>query len=88
MKLVEKMMNERTELNLTANGGVHYNGVVIVEVWDDFISIEPGDAAMRSAGQFRGGKTYVNIATITRLDDANVTETPAGKIRGNLLGRQ
>lgn len=87
MKLVEKLMNERVELNLTANGGVHYNGVVITEVWDDFIAVEPGNAAMRSAGQFRGGTTYVNISTITRLDDANVTETPSGKVRGNLLGR-
>jgi hypothetical protein len=68
MKLCERLMNEGHELNMTGNGGVHYNGVRITEVYDDFIAVEAGNASMRSAGQFRGGQTYVNIATITRLE--------------------
>lgn len=84
MKLCEKLMNEAVELNMTGNDGTHYNGVVITEVYDDFISIEPSNTAMRSAGQFRGGHTYVNIATITRLEHAGQTDRVQDSIRRSL----
>lgn len=83
MKLVERYMQDGTELNITGNGGTHYNGVRIVEVYDDFIVVEAGETAVRSAGQFRGGRTNVNICSITRLEEAEL----ASRIRGNLMGR-
>ena len=36
MKLVQKLMDEGAELNITGNAGTHYNGVRIAEVYDDF----------------------------------------------------
>ena len=81
MKLVEKYKQESTELNLTGNGGTHYNGVRIVEVYDDFIVVEPGDTAMRQAGQFRGGRTNINIYSITRLEEAEL----AARVRGSMM---
>lgn len=83
MKLVERYMQDGTELNITGNGGTHYNGVRIVEVYDDFIVVEAGAAAMRTAGQFRGGLTNVNLFTITRLEEAEL----AGRIRGDVMRR-
>lgn len=83
MKLVEKYMQEGTELNMTGNGGTHYNGVRITEVYDDFIVVEAGNTAMRSAGQFRGGTTNVNLYTITRLEEAEL----GSRIRGDLIRR-
>lgn len=82
MKLVEQLMNDGTELNITGNGGTHYNGIKIVEVWDDFITIEVGNTGMRQAGQYRGGATYVNIATITRIELANAG--PGGNIQDSI----
>jgi hypothetical protein len=83
MKLVEKYMQERTELNITGNGGTHYNGVMITAVYDDFITVEPSDTAARQAGQYRGGPAHVNLYMITRLEEAAL----ASRIRGDLLGR-
>ena len=84
MKLVEQLMNNGVELNITGNGGTHYNGVRITEVWDDFITVEVGDEGMRQAGQFRGGKTYVNIYTITRLEEAGMGGSVQDSIRRRL----
>jgi hypothetical protein len=83
MKLVERYMQDGTELNITGNGGTHYNGVRIVEVFDDFIVVEAGSTAMRTAGQFRGGLTNINLCTITRLEEAEL----AGRIRGDVMRR-
>jgi hypothetical protein len=88
MKLVEKLMQSGVELNITGNGGVHFNGVIIVEVYDDFIALKPGSTAVRSQGQFRGEFTYVNIATITRLEEVELGTTPLGRVKGDLLGRR
>lgn len=82
MKLVEKLMEEGAELNITGNGGTHYNGVKIVEVWDDFITIQVGDTGVRQSGQFRGGATHVNITTITRIELASVG--PQGNIQDSI----
>jgi len=84
MKLVEQLKDNGTELNITGNGGTHYNGVRITEVWDDFIAVEVGDEGMRQAGQFRGGKTYVNIYTITRLEEAGMGGSVQDSIRRRL----
>ena len=84
MKLLEQLMNNGVELNITGNGGTHYNGVRITEVWDDFIAVEVGDEGMRQAGQFRGGKTYVNIYTITRLEEAGMGGSVQDSIRRRL----
>ncbi|MCB1186002.1 hypothetical protein KDL29_02450 [bacterium] len=84
MKLCERLMNEGVELNITGNDGVHYNGVRITEVYDDFIAVEPSNTAMRQAGQFRGGHTYVNIATITRLEHAGQSDRVQDSIRRSL----
>jgi hypothetical protein len=81
MKLVEKLMNDGTELNITGNGGTHYNGVRITEVWDEFVMVEAGSTAVRQAGQFRGGATYINIATITRLEQAGMAGSVQDSIR-------
>jgi hypothetical protein len=83
MKLTEQYMQQGTELNITGNGGTHYNGVRIVEVYDDFIVVEAGETAVRSAGQFRGGRTNISLFSITRLEEAEL----ASRIRGNILGR-
>jgi hypothetical protein len=83
MKLVDKYMQDGTELNISGNGGTHYNGVRIVEVYDDFIIVEAGETAMRTAGQFRGGRTNINICTITRLEEAEL----ASRIRGDVMRR-
>lgn len=83
MKLVDKFMQERTELNLTGNAGTHYNGVVITAVYDDFITVEPSSAAARQPGQFRGGPAHINLATITRIEEAAL----AARVRGDILGR-
>ena len=82
MKLVEQLMNDGVELNITGNGGTHYNGVKITAVWDDFITVEVGDTGMRQAGQFRGGPTHVNLATITRLEHAGAG--PQGNIQDSI----
>jgi hypothetical protein len=83
MKLVDKYMQDATELNISGNGGTHYNGVRIVEVYDDFIIVEAGETAMRTAGQFRGGRTNINICSITRLEEAEL----AARIRGDVMRR-
>lgn len=88
MKLLEKLMQSGQEFNVTGNGGVHYNGVRIVEVYDDFITLAPGSTAVRNQGQFRGEKVYVNIASITRLEDVELGQTPYGTVKGDLLGRR
>ena len=82
MKLVQKLMDDGRELNITGNGGVHFNGVKIVEVYDDFVAVEPASTAVRGAGQFRGERTYVNLYTITRIEEADLQN----RVRGNLLG--
>ena len=85
MRLTQKLMDESAELNITGNGGVHYNGVRIIECFDDFIAIEQGDSAMRTAGQFRGGEqVYVNVASITRLERAQLTNRVQDSIRTRL----
>ena len=84
MKLVQYLMEQGAELNITGNDGTHYNGVKIVAVYDDFIVIEPGSSAMRQAGQFRGGKTYVNVYTITRLEEAGMSAGIRDSIRRQL----
>lgn len=84
MRLVEHLMEQGVELNITGNDGTHYNGVKIIEVWDDFITVEVGDSGMRQAGQFRGGKTYINIYTITRLEQAGVGGSVQNSIRRRL----
>jgi hypothetical protein len=85
MRLTQKLMDENAELNITGNGGTHYNGVRIVEVYDDFIGIEAGDSALRQAGQFRGGEAvYVNVATITRLERAGMGSRIQDSIRTRL----
>ena len=83
MKLVDRYMQDGTELNISGNGGTHYNGVRVVEVFDDFIVVEPSDSAVRQAGQFRGGRANINICSITRLEEAEL----ASRVRGNLMGR-
>jgi hypothetical protein len=83
MKLVERYMQQGTELNITGNGGTHYNGVRISEVFDDFIVVEVGNTAMRTAGQFRGGSTNICLFSITRLEEAEL----AARIRGDLVRR-
>jgi hypothetical protein len=84
VRLVQKCMEEGTELNITGNAGTHYNGVRITEVWEDFIAVEPGDSGMRQAGQFRGGKAYVNIYTITRLEEAGLAGSVQDSVRRRL----
>jgi hypothetical protein len=85
MRLTQKLMDEGAELNITGNGGTHYNGVRIIEVYDDFIGLEPGDTAFRQAGQFRGGEAvYVNVATITRLERAGVASRVQDSLRTRL----
>jgi len=83
MKLVDKYMQDGRELNISGNGGTHYNGVRIVEVYDDFIVVEPGETAMRTAGQFRGGRTNINLYSITRLEETEI----ASRIRGDVMRR-
>lgn len=83
MKLVERYLQQGTELNITGNGGTHYNGVRITEVFDDFIVVEPSTSAMRTAGQFRGGQTNINLSSITRLEEAEL----GARIRGDLIRR-
>ena len=84
MKLVEQLMNDGVELNLTGNAGTHYNGVRITEVWDDFIAVEPTESAVHQAGQFRGGKTYINLATITRVEMGGMAGSLQDSIRRKL----
>ncbi|GEM_PF-1262514 len=84
MKLVEQLMNDGTELNITGNAGTHYNGVKIVEVWDDFIAVEVGDSGMRQAGQYRGGRAYINVYTITRIEPAGMEGSVQDSIRRRL----
>lgn len=84
MRLVEHLMEQGVELNITGNDGTHYNGVKIAEVWDDFITVKVGDSGMRQAGQFRGGKTYINIYTITRLEQAGIGGNVQDSIRRKL----
>lgn len=86
MKLVEKLMNDGTDLNITGNSGTHYNGVRITQVWDDFIMVEVSNTGMRQAGQFRGGATYVNIASITRLEQAGMGGSVQDSIRKRIGG--
>jgi len=81
MKLVQKLMDEAVELNITGNAGTHYNGVQIVEVYDDFIVVAPSTSAVRTAGQFRGGRTYVNLYTITRIEEAGMASQARDSIR-------
>lgn len=83
MKLVEQLMQQGVELNVTGNGGTHYNGVKITEVWDDFIAVEVGDSGMRQAGQYRGGKAYINVYTITRIEPAG----PEGSVQDSIRRR-
>ena len=84
MRLVEHLMEQGLELNITGNDGTHYNGVKITEAWEDFITVEVGDTGMRQAGQFRGGKTYINIYTITRLEQAGIAGNVQDSIRRRL----
>jgi hypothetical protein len=85
MRLTQKLMDEGAELNITGNGGTHYNGVKITEVYDDFIAVEASDSAMRTAGQFRGGESvYVNVASITRMERAGMGSRVQDSIRTRL----
>jgi hypothetical protein len=85
MKLVQKLMDEGAELNITGNGGVHYNGVRIVEVYDDFIGVDASSDTLRQAGQFRGGGVaYVNIGSITRLEPAGMGSRVQDSLRTRL----
>lgn len=84
MRLVEQLMQDGKELNITGNDGTHYNGVRITEVWEDFIAVEVSDSGMRQAGQFRGGKAYINIYTITRLEEGGAGGSVQDSIRRRL----
>lgn len=84
MRLVQKLMDEGHELNITGNSGTHYNGVRISEVYDDFIAVEPPASGMRQAGQYRGGKTFVNIASITRLEIGGAAGQTGDSVRRKL----
>jgi hypothetical protein len=85
MKLVQKYMEQGIELNITGNAGTHYNGVKIVEVYDDFIAIEPTESALQTAGQFRGGRTNINIYTITRLEEAGTSAQVRDSLRRGVI---
>lgn len=85
MQLVQKLMDEGVEVNITGNGGTHFNGVRIVEVYDDFIGVETASETLRQAGQFRGGGVaYVNIASITRLEPAGMGSRVQDSLRTRL----
>lgn len=81
-RLVDKFRDEGDLLNVTGNGGVHYNAVRIVETFDDFIVIEAAEGAERGGGGWRGGRVNVNIATITRLETVETSQ----KVRLGLRG--
>lgn len=83
-RLVENYREIGTMLNITANAGVHYNGVKIVDVYEDFIVIEGDRTGERSGGNWRGGRVNVNIATITRLEEVSDEH----RIRLNLRGER
>lgn len=81
-RLVDKYRDTGTVLNITANGGTHYNGVTIVETFDDFIVLEGEAAGERSGGQWRGGRVNVLINSITRFEPMDI----GTKIKLNLRG--
>ena len=81
-RLVDKLKTEQTLLNITGNGGVHYNGVVVVEVYDDFIVVEGEAVGERSGGNWRGGKVNVNIVSITRLEAVATEQQVRLRLKG------
>jgi hypothetical protein len=84
MRLVQYFLEQGTELNITGNDGTHYNGVKIVAVYDDFIKVEPASESMRQAGQYRGGHAYINVYTITRLEEGGTGGSVQDSIRRRL----
>lgn len=81
-RLVDKYRDEGDLLNVTGNGGVHYNAVRIVETFDDFMVIQAAEGAERGGGGWRGGRVNVNISTITRLETVETSQ----KVRLGLRG--
>jgi len=81
-RLVDKYRDEGTILNITGNGGTHYNGVRIVDTYDDFIVIEGEAASERAGGNWRGGIVNVSIVSITRFEPVAI----GTKIKMNLKG--
>ncbi|OPX23078.1 MAG: hypothetical protein B1H03_02780 [Planctomycetales bacterium 4484_113] len=82
MKLTQKYRDEGTILNITGNGGIHYNSVVITEVYDDFIVVKPAVGAEKAGGAFRGDFANINIATITRLEEASAQQRLRAQLKG------
>jgi len=82
MRLTDKYRDEGTILNITGNGGVHYNSVVITEVYDDFIVVQPATGAEKAGGVFRGEFANINIATITRLEEAGTEQRLRARLKG------
>ncbi len=82
VRLVDKYCEEGTLMNITGNGGTHYNGVRIVGTYEDFIVLEGEAAAERAGGNWRGGRVNVLINSITRLEPVDV----GTKVKLNLRG--
>lgn len=81
-RLVDKFRDEGTMMNITGNGGTHYNGVHIVETYEDFVVIEGEAAAERSGGNWRGGRVNVLINSITRFEPVDVGTRVKLNLRG------
>jgi hypothetical protein len=81
-RLVDRYRDEGTILYITGNGGTHYNGVRIVETFDDFIVLEGEAAGERSGGAWRGGRVNVLINSITRFEPMDI----GTKVKLNLRG--
>ncbi|MEP0813839.1 MAG: hypothetical protein HRF49_04130 [bacterium] len=81
-RLVDKYRSDGTLLNITGNGGTHYNGVTIVECYDDFIVVEGEAASERSGGNWRGGRVNINIVSITRLEPVATEQQVRLRLKG------
>ena len=81
-RLVDKYLRDEQLLNVTGNGGTHYNAVRIVEAYDDFIVCEGESASERSGGNWRGGRVNVNITTITRFEPVATEQQVRIKLKG------
>jgi len=82
MRLVDKYRDDGTVLNITGNAGIHYNSVVITEAYDDFIVVEPASGAERAGGAFRGDHANINLATITRFEEAGAEQKLRARLKG------
>ena len=81
MRLVDKYRAEGVTVNISGNGGTHYNSVRIIEAYDDFIVVEPASGAERAGGAFRGDNANINICSITRLEVAGIEQTLRAKLK-------